>query len=161
MWIRRARLAERLQRVSSARAAYTRAVQALEELLDGGEGAAPAEGSAREAAERQWTFACSTLMKLHAQGGEGASVSESLAAAHRLLEECDDGALLGAAASGPSADSDGPVAPREITACVYRLIADHGLQHVRASQRAVGEPHAALNKIFHEVVALRTRGYDR
>ena len=151
LWLSRARLAERLRRSQNALAAYTRAVQALEELLDGGDAHDPAQGAVREAAEVQWTLACTTLMKLHAEGGEGASVAEALAAAHRLLEEC--GSILPA---GP----DGPVAPREITACMYRLIAEHGLQQIRASQRAIGEPHAAMNRIFHEVVQLRARGYN-
>ena len=136
-----------------AAAAYTRAVQALEEFLDGGASVAPAEGEARDRAERLWTVACTTLMRLHAEGGDGASVTEALAAAHRLLEEC--------AQPLASKAADAPAAPREITACVYKLIAEHGLQHVRASQRTIGEPHAALNHIFHEVVQWKTRGFDR
>ena len=84
----------------------------------------------------------------------GGSVTEALAAAHRLLEECAP--LL--AAAGAAADT--PIAPREITACVYHLVAEHGLQQVRAAQRSVGEPHAALNNIFHDVVQWKVKGYD-
>ena len=35
------------------------------------------------------------------------------------------------------------------------------LQHVRQAQRAIGEPHAKLNEIFHEVVTWKVRGYDQ
>ena len=154
-WLERARLAERLLRPASARAAYTRAVQALEELIDGSSAQVAAEGAERELAERMWTEACTSLMRLHAEGGDGAAVTEALAAAHRLLEECAP------QIAATSAAASAPVAPREITACVYRLVAEHGLQHVRAAQRAIGEPHAALNHIFHEVVQWKVRGYDR
>ena len=65
------------------------------------------------------------------------------------------------AAGGAAPPAEASVAPREITACVYQLVAEHGLQHVRASQRQIGEPHAALNGIFHEVVQWKVRGYDR
>ena len=113
------------------------------------------EGAARDDAEMLWAESCITLMQLHADGGDGTSVTEALAAAHRLLDEC--GPLLTAS---PAA-SDAPVAPREITACIYQLVAMHGLQHVRAAQRTIGEPHATLNIIFHEVVQWKVRGYDR
>ena len=154
-WLERARLAERLLRPASARAAYTRTVQALEELIDGSSSRPPAEGALREQAEMLWTTACTTLMRLHADGGDGAAVTEALAAAHRLLEEC------GPALAAASAAADAPIAPREITACVYELVAEYGLQHVRAAQRSIGEPHAALNHIFHEVVQWKVKGYDR
>lgn len=157
-WLARARLAERLLRPASARVAYTRAVQALEECIDGGPDCPPVEGAVRDEAEMLWTEACTTLMRLHAEGGEGATVTEALAAAHRLLDEC--GPLL-AAGSGAGAAADVSVAPREITACVYQLVAEYGLQHVRAAQRSIGEPHAALNHIFHEVVQWKVRGFDR
>ena len=52
------------------------------------------------------------------------------------------------------------MAPREIAASVYQLIATHGLQQVRAAQRSVGEAHPALNLIFHDVVTWKARGYD-
>ena len=53
------------------------------------------------------------------------------------------------------------VAPREVTACVYQLVAAHGLQSVRAAQRSLGEAHPALNHIFHDVVEWQVRGFDR
>ena len=83
---------------------------------------------------------------------DGASITEALAAAHRLLDEC--GPQLGA-------HGDMTIAPREITASVYRMIARHGLQQVRSAQRAIGDPHPALNHIFHEVVQWKVRGYDQ
>ena len=60
-----------------------------------------------------------------------------------------------------SAAADAPVAPKEVTACIYQLVAERGLQHVRAAQRSIGEPHAALNHIFHEVVQWKVKGFDR
>ena len=148
-WLRRARLAERLLLPAEARTAYTRTVQALELMLDGTEAEAPAEGDVRVAAERLWAEACTTLMRLHAAGDDdGASITEALAAAHRLLDE--------STSSQASA-----TAPREVTACIYQLVSVHGLQHVRAAQRSIGEAHPALNHIFHEVVERKVLGYDR
>ena len=155
-WLTRARLAERLRLPLEARSAYTRAVQALEERLDGTEAQPPAEGTERVAAERLWVEACTVLMQMHTAGGdEGASVTEALAAAHRLLDECSP-QLGGAAAAAESL-----VAPREVTMCVYQLVSLHGLQAVRAAQRSIGEPHPALNATFHEVVEHKVSGYDR
>lgn len=154
-WLERARLAERLLRPAEARAAYTRTVQAIEEVLDGTEATAPAEGPVREGAQALWTEACTTLMRLHAAGDdEGASVTEALAASHRLLDECNPQPTTAAVGSAP-------VAPREVTACVYALVSAHGLQRVRAAQRSVGEAHPALNAIFHEVVERKVHGFDR
>lgn len=156
-WLTRAKLAERLRIPMQARAAYTRTVQALEELLDGNETEAPAEGALRSTAEEQWRESCTTLMRLHAAADdEGGSVTEALAAAHRLLDEdsSHQTALRPAAA-------DAPVAPRPVMECVYQLVATNGLQHVRAAQRAIGEAHPALNLIFHEVVERKVHGYDR
>ena len=155
LWLSRARLAQRLLSPTEARAAYTHCVQALEALIDGTDEQAPVEGSARDAAEILWTEACMTLMRLHADGSEGTSVREALAAAHRLLDECAP--QLAAA----SAAARAPAAPREITACIYRLTSLHGLQHVRSEQRAIGDIHPALNDIFHEVVLWKVNGYDR
>jgi hypothetical protein len=154
-WLERARLAERLLRPAEARAAYTRTVQAIEEVLDGTEDTAPAEGPVRAGAQALWTEACTTLMRLHAAGDdEGASVTEALAASHRLLDECNPQPTTAAVGSAP-------VAPREVTACVYALVSAHGLQRVRAAQRSVGEAHPALNAIFHEVVERKVHGFDR
>ena len=94
-------------------------------------------------------------MRLHAEGGDGAALTEALAAAQRLLDEC---APLIAA---KSASSGAPVAPREVSACVYQLVAEYGLQQVRAAQRSIGEPHIALNQIFHEVVEWKVKGFDQ
>ena len=154
-WLERARLAERLLRPAEARAAYTRTVQAIEEVLDGTEATAPAEGAVRAGALALWTIACTTLMRLHATGDdEGASVTEALAASHRLLDECNSQSTTAAVGTAP-------VAPREVTACVYALVSAHGLQRVRAAQRSVGEAHPALNAIFHEVVERKVHGFDR
>ena len=99
-----------------------------------------------------WTEACTTLMRLHAEG-TGGSVTEALAAAHRLLEE------LGQELDGTV--SDASMVPRELTASLHCMVAQHGLQHVRAAQRAIGEPHPTLNQMFHAVVQWKVKGYDQ
>ena len=91
-------------------------------------------------------------MQLHASADSGSgSLVEALAAAQRLLKACTPAPSSGGAAP----------APREVTACVYRLVSTHGLQGVRAAQRTLGEPHASLNHIFHEVVQWQVMGWDR
>ena len=41
------------------------------------------------------------------------------------------------------------------------MVAAHGLQAVRAAHgKALGEPHAEMNEIFHEVVQHKVQGYD-
>ena len=142
-WLHRASLAVRLDKPPRARVAYTRAIQGLEAALDG-VGQQPLQGVARAAAEGAWSQACTTLLGLHAQCDEPASLAEALAAAQRILD------------AAPS-----PHAPREVVAAVYQLVATHGLQRVRAAQRTLGEPHPALNHTFHEVVQWQVRGFDR
>ena len=140
-WMQRARLATRLQQPAYGAGAWASAVRKLEEVLDGDE---KLEGGAREALEAQWTQACAALMQLHAQG-DAAAVVEGLAAAKRLLDACG---------------ADEAVAPREIAAAVYQMVAAHGLQAVRAAQRSLGEPHPAMNHIFHDVVQWKVQGFS-
>ena len=86
-------------------------------------------------------------------GGEAGAITEALAAAQRLLE-----AYGGDVTGASEAEA---VAPREITACVYQMVAAHGLQQVRSAQRALGPAHPAINHIFHEVVQWKVRGFDQ
>ena len=64
LWMERAKLAERLLRAGSARKAYTRAIQALEELLDGGPSHPPMQGSEREEADALWTGGATDALAL-------------------------------------------------------------------------------------------------
>ena len=52
------------------------------------------------------------------------------------------------------------MAPREIAAAVYQMVAKHGLQAVRAAQRSLGDPHSAINHIFHDVVQWKVHGFS-
>ena len=40
------------------------------------------------------------------------------------------------------------------------MVAAHGLQAVRAAQRSLGEPHPAMNHIFHDVVQWKVQGFS-
>ena len=102
-----------------------------------------AEQRAYAAAHAQWTEACAAVMQLHA-AGEAEAIPEALGAAKRLLDAC----------------GDEEVAPREIAAAVYQMVAAHGLQAVCAAQRGLGEPHAAINHIFHDVVQWKVHGFS-
>mmetsp|Transcript_30555 Transcript_30555/g.72017 ORF Transcript_30555/g.72017 Transcript_30555/m.72017 type:complete len:85 (+) Transcript_30555:246-500(+) len=83
-------------------------------------------------------------MQLHA-AGDAAAIPEALGAAKRLLDACG---------------VDEAVAPREIAAAVYQMVAKHGLQAVRAAQRNLGDPHSAVNHIFHDVVQWKVHGFS-
>ena len=88
--------------------------------------------------------------------GDASGITEALAAAQRLLD------AYGSDVSGGSESFESEaVAPREITACVYQMVAAHGLQQVRGAQRALGPAHPAINHIFHEVVQWKVRGFDQ
>lgn len=143
----RAELALRLRRVGEARAAFTRAALLLEELLDG-DSVPPA---ALTHFEQLWRSACHQLMSLCADAGAPALV-EGLAAATRLLE---------ASADARAARVDA-TPPREVSGFVFAAVAAHGLQAVRTAHKAVGgTPNFSLQKLFHEVVAWKTDGFDR
>ena len=75
------------------------------------DGSTKLEPAARDALEAQWTEACAAVMQLHA-AGEAEAIPEALGAAKRLLDAC----------------GDEEVAPREIAAAVYQMVARHGLQ---------------------------------
>ena len=52
--------------------------------------------------------------------------------------------------------------PREVSGFVFAAVAAHGLQAVRTAHKAVGgTPNFSLEKLFHEVVAWKTDGFDR
>lgn len=150
-WLARAKLAIRLQRPEEAVCALKIALRQLELSFDF---ASTRRADAGESEQLDWRYleVCTLLMHQLAACGQR-RISEALAAAHRLLE-------VGSFEVSVS-DAELIVPSREVTDCVYQMVAAHGLQQVRTAQRVVGLAHPAIDKIFREVVQWNVRGFDK